>query len=277
MNYNSLIQNIKSLPPLSDVAIKIQRLYIKDNRNIDIVQLTRIIESDALLTVNILRMTNSSFYGFSKKITSIMQAVTLFGAQVIYGFVMSYFISEKLKANIGAYNVSNVQFNDICHLQSSLMMQWYSKIDLKHAQFLSSLALIMETGKLVMAREVVNSSYIKEFKTGLLTAQSVEKYEHRTVGTTSYYLSGLLFKHWNLDPLYVKILMGLDYEDKNIEAIEHFIDIVDVIRTAINVKNILSKESIECASDIVDEIGYDAKTFEEVAYNMHKKYYKKYT
>ena len=55
------------------------------------------------------------------------------------------------------------------------------------------------------------------------------------------------------------------------------IDIVDVIRTAINVKNILSKESIECASDIVDEIGYDAKILEEVAYNMHKKYYKKYT
>ncbi len=67
MNFDSIIAQVNSLPPLSDAAVFVQRLYAEGAENVDIIKLVKIIESDALLAVNILKMINAPFYGFSKK------------------------------------------------------------------------------------------------------------------------------------------------------------------------------------------------------------------
>ncbi len=266
MNYKDLVEEIESLPPLSDTAILVQRLYSEGAENVDIIKLVRIIESDALLTVNILKMINAPIYGFSKKIASVSQAVSLFGTNTVYGLVISYTMNEKLTAKTNAYNLSSNNFNDMCHVQSSLMMQWYSKIDLRHAQFLAPLALIMEVGKLIIANEVTNSSYLLEFQQGLRDAGEIELYENELLGTTSYYLSGLLFDHWNLEPLYARMLKNLDFEDEYTSGkMEYYIDTLDVIRTAVNVKEVLTDASIEKAAIIVKNLDLDPEHFIHIA------------
>ena len=144
MNFKNIVADLKSLPPLSNIAFEIQEIYSKGAKNLDIIKLVRVIEEDAVLTANILRMINAPIYGFSRKIASISQAVTLFGTDEIYGLVLKYAIQERIKADTKIYGIDSSKFNDVCHLQSTLMMQWYSKIDLRHAQFMSPLALIME-------------------------------------------------------------------------------------------------------------------------------------
>ena len=273
MKYEQLVKNIESLPPLSDSASLIKQLYAEGAENVDIIKLVRIIESDALLTANILKMINAPFYGFSRKIASVSQAVSLFGTNIVYGLVISYAMNEQLVAKTNAYNISPRNFNDMCHVQSNLMMQWYSKIDLRHAQFLAPLALIMETGKLILVDEITKSSYLIEFQQGLRTCKEIELYENELVGTTSYHLSGLLFEHWNLEPLYVTMLKNLDFEDEIISGkMEYYIDTLDVIRTAVNVKEILTDNSIEKAAIIVKNLNLDPEHFKTVAYRIKKSY-----
>ncbi|NOR58501.1 MAG: HDOD domain-containing protein, partial [Sulfurimonas sp.] len=132
MKFDAIVKRIDSLPPLSNATVFVQQLYAEGAENVDIIKLVRIIESDALLTLNILKMINAPIYGFSRKIASVSQAVTLFGTEIIYGLVMNYSILEALKANTSAYGISSTKFNDVCHLQSALMMQLYSKVDLRH-------------------------------------------------------------------------------------------------------------------------------------------------
>ena len=276
MNYKTLVKTIDSLPPLSDTAILIQKLYAEGAENVDIIKLVRIIESDALLTANVLKMINAPYYGFSTKIASVSQAVSLFGTHTVYGLVINYAMTQKIKAKTQAYNLSPSNFNDMCHIQSHLMMQWYSKIDLRHAQFLAPLTLIMESGKLVLAKEIANSAYTLEFKQGLRDCETIEKYEYQLVGTTSYHLSGLLFEHWNLEPLYVTMLKNLDIEDEVISGkMGYYIDTLDVIRTAVNVKEFLTEESIAKASKIVEELDLDPVHFEHVAHRIKNAYNKK--
>jgi len=273
MNYEDVVNNIESLPPLSDSANLIKKLYEEGAENVNIIQLVRIIESDALLTANILKMINAPYYGFSRKIASVAQAVSLFGTNIVYGLVINYAVSERIIAKTHAYNVSASNFNDICHMQSNLMIQWYSKIDLRHAQFLAPLALIMEAGKLIVADEVDKSAYIVEFQDGLKKCDAVEIYEYELIGTTSYYLSGLLFEHWNLEPLYVKMLKNLDIEVDNVrEKMDYYIETLNVIRTAINVKDVLTDESIEKASIIVENLDLDTEHFKNVAHRIKKSY-----
>jgi len=274
MNYRAIVEKIESLPPLSNAAVFVQELYEEGAENVDIIKLVRIIEADALLTANILKMINAPIYGFSRKIASISQAVTLFGTEIIYGLVMSYAILEKLKANTRPYGVTTSKFNDICHLQSALMMQWYSKVDLRHAQFLAPLALIMEAGKLVLVKEVTSSSYTKEFQEGLLECENIAEYEDSLIGTTSYSLGGLLFEHWNLEPLYVEMLKGLDYECNAGFQMEYYINTLNVVRTAVNVKEVLTDESIKKACLIVKDMDLDVEHFKHVAQRIKESYEK---
>ncbi|WP_455755972.1 HDOD domain-containing protein [Sulfurimonas sp.] len=272
MDFSLIIERIESLPPLSNATVFVQQLYLNGAENVDIVKLVRIIESDALLTANILKMINAPMYGFSRKIASVSQAVTLFGTELIYGLVMSYSIIEVLKADTTAYGLTSTEFNEMCLMQSALMMQWYSNIDVRHAQFLAPLALIMEAGKLILANEIEESDYSTEFKKGLKKCSVIEEYEYSLVGTTSYFLSALLFEHWNLEPLYVDMLKGLDFEGKPGFKMEYYIDTLHAVRTAINVKEMLTKDSIENACLVVEDMDLDTDHFRHIAQRIKKNY-----
>ena len=276
MDFRNIVSHINSLPPLSDSTMLIQKLYSEGAEKVDIIKLVKIIESDALLAANILKMINAPFYGFSKRIASVAQAVSLFGTHTVYGLVINYAMSESIRANLSAYNLSASKFNDICQIQSHLMTQWYSKIDLRHAQFLASLCLIMESGKLIVAKEVDNSSYTAEFRRGLKKCENIVKYENDLLGTSSYFISGLLFEYWNLEPLFVSMLKNLDYEDENLnEKMERYINSLDVVRTAVNAKDILSDESIADAMEIVKDMDLDEMHFKKIALRIRAAYLKK--
>jgi HD-like signal output (HDOD) protein len=273
ITFSDIVQEIESLPPLSPITIKIQQLFLEGAENVNVIELIRLIESDALLTANVLKFVNAPKYGFSKKIASVSQAVTLLGTEIVYGIVVKYAMHEKLLASVSAYGITNIQFNDMCHLQSGLMMQWFSKVDLRHAQFLTPLALIMETGKLIVAKEVADSSYVMKFRKGLNRAKNISEFEFETFETTSYYISALLFEHWNLEPIFIEILKNLDFEESKLsKQMDFYRESLDVIRTAVNVKAILTDNSIDEATQMVDEMGLNSDYFYQVAHRMKKNF-----
>ena len=277
MTYEDLVKNIDEMPPLSKVAMVIQGLYARGAYHVDIKKLVRMIEADVMLTANILKTINSSYYGFRNQIISISQAVTLLGTQQIYGLVIEYAISEHLKADTTIYGFNNAQFNEMCILESSLMMQWYSRIDLRDTHLLTSLSLIMESGKIIISKELMESSYREIYREGFLACENIPEFEQEFLDTTSYYLSGVLFEHWNLNSLYVLILKNLDKDEDKMDdevddIIKQYIKAIDIVRTAINLKEVLTDQSIKKASQKVKELGLDVEHFETVAKRIRKKY-----
>lgn len=272
MNFEAIVSTIDSLPPLLDTTLIINKLYADGDENIDMKKLVIALESDALLCVNILKIVNSPLYSLSQQIISIRQAITLLGTQKIYGLALSYSISNIVRANIRPYGVTNSVFNDISHLQSRLVLQWFSKVDAKTARYLSPLALIMESGKLILAKEIVKVSQIKEFNLGLSMSKNISQYENDIFGTSSYYVSGLLFDHWNLSPRYIDILKSLDFEYESKTKIDVYVDILDIVRTAVNVQNILNEESITKASEMVEELGLNVDDFINTAEEIQMVY-----
>lgn len=270
MNYKKIVSKIESLPPLLDTADTVRRLYSEGSANVNLSRLTIAIESDALLSANVLKMINSPLYGFSRKIDSVSQAVTLFGSETIFALVLRFCVQANIVANLRPYGVGNDTFNEVCHLQSKLVSEWYTQINPTSAAFLAPLALIMESGKLILAKEITASGEIKEFLQGLKSAKSISLYEHEYFTTSSYFVSGLLFEHWNLNDEYVAILKGLDYEHTKIKELQEQIDVLDTVRRAINVSAILSDDSIKEASKIVAEMGHSVGDFISAAKKLQK-------
>jgi len=267
-----IVNNIDSLPPLSDIAQLVGNIYSAEYDDSNIIKLVRIIESDALLTANILKMINSAYYGFTHKISSISQAVVLFGTHKIYGLVISYAIQESIKANTDIYGLNSIQFNQMCHLQSSLILQWYSKISQRDAQFLSSLALMMESGKLILAHEVELSAYSDIFRKSFIECSDIGEYEKSLMEVNSYYLSALLFEHWNLEPIYIEVLKSLDNDHESDCKTKEFIYIIKAVTTAINLKEILTEDSIYKASMIVNDMNLGVDEFVSVAHRVRENY-----
>ncbi len=274
--FSDIVKKIDTLPPLSHVVMQIQKLYDDGFENVNVIKLIRLIESDATLTADVLKFVNAPKYGFSKKIASVSQAVTLLGTEIIYGLVVEHAMYERLETDPSPYGITTLQFNDMCRLQSALMFQWYSMIDLRDAQFLSPLALIMEIGKLILSKEIKESAYAAQFRRGLSQTSDVAKYEFELFDTTSYYVSALLFEHWNLESTFVEILKRMDFEpEESVECsqrVEYFRDLLDVVRTAVGVKGILTHTSIDKAAELVKDIGLSENTFLHVAKRLKRHY-----
>jgi len=81
-----LIDVIDAVPPLPLVVSKV--VEVADNPNSSAQDLANIICEDTGLTARVLKLINSSFYGFSRRISTVTESVILLGFEVITNIVI---------------------------------------------------------------------------------------------------------------------------------------------------------------------------------------------
>ena len=123
----SILARIKTLPPLPETVSKIQQICADPESSIG--DLVKIVEKDPMITANLLKAANSPFYGFSREITTVSQAISLFGMATVKGLALSGAVKEILGMDLQAYGITPNAFADISGLQNALMQTWYVKID----------------------------------------------------------------------------------------------------------------------------------------------------
>ncbi len=92
--HDLICENIR-LPSPPAIAIKILDTVRKDNFSFR--DLARIIESDPALLVKILKVANSSYYGFARKVSNIETAISVLGSQAVRNIALSFVIFSGLK------------------------------------------------------------------------------------------------------------------------------------------------------------------------------------
>jgi len=92
------IKAIKSLPTLPAVAQKVSKMAESDTTSAD--QLGKIIATDQALSGRVLRLVNSSFYGFPGRISSISNAIVLLGFDVVKSMIISVSVFEMMEKGI---------------------------------------------------------------------------------------------------------------------------------------------------------------------------------
>ena len=98
---DSVIDNIKNLPSLPTIALKIIQEIKRDKISNN--ALAEIISFDPALTAKILKIANSSFYAFSNGVDSIDRAVHILGQEALKNIALSFVIVKGLKKD----NVDN--------------------------------------------------------------------------------------------------------------------------------------------------------------------------
>jgi HD-like signal output (HDOD) protein len=83
----NILIHTESLPSLPEILIKLNEVVNNPFSSFD--DFAEIIEKDTSLTARVLKIVNSPFYGFPKKIDSVFKACSLLGSQQIMNIVIS--------------------------------------------------------------------------------------------------------------------------------------------------------------------------------------------
>ena len=271
MYFENIVKNINSLPPLPESVQEIERVF--NSGDIEIKNIVKIIESDPILTADILALCNSPLFSFSKTISSIAQATTLLGAINIRSFALSSAMKSTFKINLDAYGINSAKFADISNMQSKLMFQWYMGIDIQKSSILTPLMFLIEMGKLLLGDELAKSEYCEAFKDEIKNTNTpIDELEDIYTGFSTYKIDKLLFEHWNFDQMFIDIMDHSINSNKDLEHLDEYAKAIKVVHSAINIRGILSDENIKNSLELAKNYGFDEEKYKKVLLRLKDKY-----
>jgi len=259
---NTIIKKIKSLPPLDDTVLMIQR--IATDKNSSMQDLVKVVERDPMLTANILKSANSPLYGFSKEIKNVGHAISLFGMATIRGFALSSAIKDNIKINLEPYGLSNQSFLDISTIQSVLMFKWYSRVNRSMLDILQPASFMMEVGKLIISHELIEQGKDKDFKNALQEDKTLEnliKLERDMVGFTNEEITAKIFKQWNLETELIESIQFSNDPFLASEYIQDFSKALHIVKNSANIFGLLKEEQIQNSLGLLKEYDINSDAY----------------
>lgn len=259
MSSNNILEKIESLPPLPKTIIEIEEFRKKLNK--EAIDLLKIIEKDALIISTLLKISNSAMFGFRSKVETPSRAINLLGINFTISIAIGGTVQNLLMTNLEPYGINSDDFMRASNISSTLASLWLSKIDVELKEEMILPALLQETGKFILADLILNEKKSEEFKAKIASGASIESVEKELLGVTTSQITAQIFRHWKLSDNLINMIEHVDDMSNVSENYKKKSQILDVIKTACNIKKPLSDENIAKAVAKVTAYGFDLKVF----------------
>lgn len=196
---SSILDHATNLPVLPHVAMDILRLV--DSNKSNSADIEKIIKNDQVLTLRILKMANSAYYGYPREIINIREAVVILGMDTLKSLVLSLMTQQLLSQNLEIYGLQQSDLWKHSMVVAMLARSLAKKAKLpNYEQFFIS-GLLHDIGKLLL------DFYLRDHYE-MLVAQINEgglnlvEAEERLIGFDHAYIGSKLLEHWSL-PLFL--------------------------------------------------------------------------
>lgn len=209
--YTSLIKNISSFPAISSIVGEV--CSICQDPNSSIADLVKVIERDPGIIIDILRISNSPIYGFTREILNISQAVSLFGMGTIKGFVISSVIRKSMKLSLESYGTSATAYLDTCREYNRLLMEAYKRAPNEIKEVIFPASFLMTSGIMLLANEAAKLENIEDFQSKIKEADYFLDVENEFFGVNCADVTALLFEHWNFESALIEAIRGINSSD----------------------------------------------------------------
>ena len=251
----TLLDKIEEIPTLPTIYTKVSNLM--SNPNSSVIEIARVIEVDQALTSKILRIVNSSFFGFNRKIISINQAIVLMGFNTIRNTVLS----------VTVFN----SFSDIANNNFDLRQFWRHSIatgiissildnklgaGYKDETFVAG--LLHDMGKIIM-----NKYFENEFSETLSFAKnnqlSFYESERKVVGFSHDEVGEYISEKWKL-PFSLVEAIALHHQPENIRSNPKLVSLVhlaDVFANRLKFNFLSDTKNTEINPFVFEELNLD--------------------
>lgn len=215
------LKNVQSLPTLPPIVAKLNEMV--EDEGVTAAQLGRVIERDQVLTSKLLKMVNSSFFGFPQRISTVSNAIVLLGFNVIKTLIVTSSIFEVMQSS----DVGLWEHSLGCATAAGILAR---RREIKNPEEISTAALIHDLGKIVVRAEMPDKH--REILTMVQERSiSFREAEKELLGVGHGEIGGWLAQQWNLPP---RLVEPITYHHRPMEApqfrdlaaLVHFSDIL---------------------------------------------------
>lgn len=257
MSSINILEKIESLPPLPKTIIEIEEFRKKLNK--EAIDLLEIIEKDALIISTLLKISNSAMFGFRSKVETPSRAINLLGINFTISIAIGGTVQNLLMTNLEPYGINSDDFMRASNISSTLANIWLSKIDIDLKEEIILPALLQETGKFILSDLILNEKKSDLFKSKIASGSSIEEVEKELLGFTTNQITAQIFRHWKLSDNLINMIEHVDDISNANENFKKKSQILDVIKTACNIKEPLSDENVAKAIKKATTYGLDIK------------------
>ena len=258
---SSIIDSIKSLPPLSATILEINRIHADPDSTIG--DMAKAIDHDPMIIANLLKAANSPLYGFARQIKNASQAVSLFGMGMTRSIALGNSIRKLLNVDMKPYGISSEKFAKISTLQATLALNWYKKIDKKKAEKLYLAAFLQETGKILIASDVIQDDEDISFASEVGMSNNLAAVEKSYTDMTCGEVTAIVFDHWGFDKEFIEMIRYSDAPASAPDDIKEFAIALNIIKTIVPINKPLSEMGINFGLKKADDAGYDHEILED--------------
>jgi HD-like signal output (HDOD) protein len=257
---SSIIDSIKSLPPLSKTIIDINKVYADENSSIH--DLAKAIEPDPMIVANLLKAANSPLYGF-KEIKNASHAVSMFGMGMTRSIALGNSVRKLLNVDMQPYGITSEKFAEISSKQATLILMWYKQIDKEKADKLYLAAFLQETGKILIASDIIQEDEVTSFQSEIETSNNIPQVERMYVDVSSADVTAEVFSHWGFDQDFIEMIRYSDTPNLAPEEIREYSVVLNIVKTVLPINNPFSEQAINFGLKKAVDAGYDPQLLED--------------
>ena len=189
----NILAKVKSFPSMPGAAEKLLKLL--DNPDTTAVQIEQILRYDPGLTANLLKLTNSVYFGLPCKVGSVSQAVVLLGWKKLLQLVMASCVNAIMSKPIPGYGLSAGELWRHSIAVSVAAEDLAKEIEISAPENIFTAALLHDVGKLVLGGFVKED--LEKIEIEASSGISFEVAEHMVLGTNHAEIGAKILKNWS--------------------------------------------------------------------------------
>lgn len=203
LTLHNLIHRVDALPEVPQVAFRvIQLLNIPDTA---VSQLAELIGADQALTAKLLRLCNSAYYGLSRKITTVSEAIMIVGFSAVKSMVLMITTQSTMNKGLLGYKIKPGEFwkHSLGTAESARLIARQCNDPREEESFTAG--LIHDIGKMVLNQCALPEVYRA---TNLMQKENISIYaaEARILGFNHAEAGATLADRWKFPSLLVNAI-----------------------------------------------------------------------
>lgn len=184
-----MVRGTRTLPTLPAIVERLEVLAESPQANHR--DMARVIASDQILTAKLLRLVNSPFYGFSRKVATVPNALILLGVNVVRSLIISASIFEIMEKHV----VGLWQHSLATAVAANVIA---GELGLADREEISTAALLHDIGKVVITLYLQDDPERLQALNAQSLSQTAAEAEKRMLGVSHCEIGEWLCRQWRL-------------------------------------------------------------------------------
>jgi len=188
-----ILESVATFQGLPGNAAKV--LSMLDDPEFEVSQIEETLRLDPELTANVLRLTNSAYFGFSEKIGSLKQAIVLLGSKKLIQLVMATCMSGLMSQKVKGYDLDKGDLWRHSIAVSVVSEKLVEEIGIKAEPEIFTAALLHDIGKLLLGQHV--EDYMDVINAHVTAEKSFQAIERDVFGADHAEIGARILQNWS--------------------------------------------------------------------------------